>query len=199
MRGVSSVRQIVLIVYIALSVVSCISIPLSRANRPLNPLLFGMNDARTGVERYYVLQKTHNEAYRLGRGVSYAGIKEIELDIPSEAQSIPLTQHTDFAGVTFKVKNTQKNFHLFSLTDKLKPVVVDGKDIDHRDFSQNLVLIKGRKLSVISDKTPWVKNRTGYNYGATRKDIMLVKNGKSLNGTVQSNNPGQMVQRIPKS
>lgn len=186
MRGIAKICLLVWVICVVLCVVGCIRIPLCRAKRPLNPLLFGWNDARSGVERYYVLQKTHNEAYRLGRGVSYAGINEIELEIPSDAKSLPLTHYTDFAGVTFKVKNTQKNFHLFSLTDKLEPVVVDGKDIDHRDFSRNPVLKKGRKLLVISDKTPWVENRTGYNYGATRKDIMLVKNGKSVNGPVQS-------------
>ena len=185
MKGIAKIC-ILLIICVVLSVVSCVRIPLCRANRSYNPLLFGLKNARTGTERYYVLQKTHEEAYRLGIGVSYAGIKEIELEIPSDAQSIPLTQYTDFAGVTFKVKNTQKNFHLFSLTDEMKPIIVDGIDIDNRDFSQNPLLRKGIKLLVISDKTLWVENRTGYNYGATRKDIMLVKNGKSVNGPIQS-------------
>ena len=187
MRGVDKLCWIILCLGIVLLSSCCSKKNLSSfSKRTLNPLQFGLNETCTGVDCYYILQRTHKEASRLGVGVSYAGIKEIELDIPSDAQSIPLTQYTDFAGVTFKVKNTQKNFHLFSLTDKLKPVMVDGKDIDHRDFSQNPVLRKGKKLLVISDKTPWVENRTGYNYGATRKDIMLVKNGKSVNGTVQS-------------
>ena len=91
MRGVFIARQIILIVCIALFAISYIRIPISRIKGTVNPLQFGLNEARTGAERYYVLQKTHNEAVRLGAGVSYAGIKDIELDIPSNAKSLPLT------------------------------------------------------------------------------------------------------------
>jgi hypothetical protein len=132
------------------------------------------------------LQRTHKEAERLGVGVSYKGIKEIHLEIPSNAQSIPLTHYTDFAGVTLQVENKQKNFSLFSLASELLPVAIDGKEIDNRDFSHNQTLRSGTKMLVIEDETPWVENRIGHDYGATRKDIMLIKNGKSKNGPVQS-------------
>ena len=152
----------------------------------LNPLQFGLNQAKTGEERYLVLQKTHKEAARLGVGVSYAGIDKIQLTIPQGAKTLPLTHYTDFAGVTFQVENKQKNMYLFSLLAELTPVTVTGKEIDGQDFSRNMVLRTGKKLLVVNDETPWVENRKGHDYGAVRKEIMLVKNGKSSNGPVQS-------------
>lgn len=152
----------------------------------ISPLQFGLNEAKTGVDCYYVLQKTHNEAYRLGVGVSYSGVKELFLEIPEGAHSLPLTSFTDFAGVSLKVKNTQKDFFLFSMSNKLTSVDLNGEEIEGRDFTMNPILKSGRKLLVIKDKTPWVENRIGYNYGAIRKDIMLVENGWGGNATVQS-------------
>ena len=184
--GIRCVHQVALVVCIVLGAISCSRIPISRTKGTVNPLQFGLNEARTGAERYYVLQKTHNEAVRLGTGVSYAGIKEIELDIPSNAKSLPLTYYTDFAGVVLKVKNTQKDLYLYSLFDDLASVSVTGNEINRRDFSSNPTLKDGQKLLVIVDKTPWVENRIGYDYGATRKDIMLLKDGTSENGPVRS-------------
>lgn len=152
----------------------------------ISPLQFGLNEAKTGVDCYYVLQKTHNEAYRLGVGVSYSGVKELFLEIPENAHSLPLTSFTDFAGVSLIVKNTQKDFFLFSMSNMVTSVDLNGEEIDGRDFTLNPILKSGRKLLVIKDKTPWVENRIGYNYGATRKDIMLVENGRGGNATVQS-------------
>lgn len=175
-----------LAVFVVLCISGCVRIPIKKANRSLNPCQFGLNEARTGEERFYVLQRTHEAALKMGAGVSYTGIKEIVLDIPPDAKSLPLTHNTDFAGVSIVVNNNQKNFYLFSLSSKLIAVKVDGREIDNSDFSGNSILKVGKKLLVISDKTPWIEKRIGYDYGATRKDIMLVENGKSENGPVQS-------------
>lgn len=164
---------------------SCKRWPLEQKNRMISPLQFGLNEAKTGADRYYVLQRAHNEAYRLGVGVSYSGIKELFLEIPKDAQSLPLTDYTDFAGVSLKVENTQKDFFLFSMSKKLTSVNVNGEEIDSRDFTMNPVMKSGKKLLIIKDKTLWVENRIGYNYGATRKDIMLVENGLGGNASVQ--------------
>lgn len=156
------------------------------AIQTINPIQYGLKKAKTGEERYYVLHRTHKEAQQLGVGVSYAGIKEIQIEIPSNPHSIPLTSYTDFAGATITVENKQKDFSLFSISAALTSVEVKGKEIDNQDFSQNPVLKLGNKMLIITDKTPWVENRIGYDYGATRKDIMLVKDGKSESGPVQS-------------
>ena len=176
-----------LLVFLTEFLTSCTNTHIPHSSiRTVNPIQYGLNEAKTGVERYYVLQQTHKEAERLRTGVSYKGIKELQMEIPSNAQSIPLTHYTDFAGVTFQVENKQKDFPLFSLSSELIPVAIDGKEIDSRNFSQNQILSSGTKLLVIKDETAWVENRIGYDYGATRKDIMLIKNGKSGNGPVQS-------------
>ena len=135
-----------------------------------NPLQFGLNEAKTGEECYYVLQRTHKEVQRLGVGVTYKGIKKIDIVIPNKANSIPITHFTDFAGVTFQVENKQKNIFLFSLSSELTSVAVNGTEIDNGDFSRNQILSSGIKMLVVKDNTPWVDNRIGYNYGATRKD-----------------------------
>ena len=152
----------------------------------INPLQYGLNDAKTGEERFYVLQRTHEEAKKLGVGVSYEGIDEINIVIPKGASSIPITHYTDFAGVKLNVENQQNSIYLFSLTSKLLPVKVAGKEIDNGNFSKNSILCHGVKLLMVKDKTPWVNKRKGHDYSLTRKDIMLVRNGKSSNGPVQS-------------
>ena len=152
----------------------------------VNPLQYGLNEAKTGEERYYVLQHTHEEAKRLGVGVSYDGVKTIDLTIPAKAKPIPLTHYTDFAGVTIRVDNNQKGLYLFTLSADLKPVNVSGEEIDSKDFRNNPTLYSGRKLLVITDKTPWVEKRKGHDYGAMRKDIMLVNNGRGSNEPIQS-------------
>ena len=187
MRGIDKLCWIILCWGIALLSSCCGKMNLvGFSKRTLNPLQFGLNEACTGVDCYYILQRTHKEASRLGVGVSYAGIKEIVLEIPSDAESLPLTQYTDFAGVLLKVKSTQKNIHLFSLTSKSTPVEVEGKEIDNRDFSRNTVMRFGRKMLIVEDKTPWVEKRIGYEQGVTRRDILLVNRGKSKNGPVKS-------------
>lgn len=162
------------------------SLPLNSRSGTLNPLQFGFNDAKTGEERYYVLQRTHKEAERLGVGVSYVGIDEIKLVIPKGAKPLPITHYTDFAGVTIQVENQQKNMFLYSLSADIKPVDVTGEEIDSRDFSKNETLKSGVKLLIVNDSTPWVENRPGHSYGYTRKEIMLLKKGKSGNDPVLS-------------
>lgn len=165
---------------------SCMMTQLVNIEQTINPLQYGLNEAKTGEERYYVLKKTHDEAQKLGVGVSYYGIHKIDLEIPKGAKPIPITHYTDFAGVTFQVKNTQKDLYLFSLSAKLLPVEITGQEIDSRDFSNNDVLRTGLKLLIVNDSTPWVENRAGHNYGAIRKEVMLVRQGYSRNGPVQS-------------
>lgn len=186
MRGISFSRLVLLCIITLISVSGCKIIPKHSVKRAVNPLQYGLIEAKTGEDRYFVLLRTHQEAQRLGVDVSYAGINRIDLTIPSNAKPIPLTRNTDFADVIIRVDNKQKSLYLFTLSVDLKPVSVSGEEIDSKDFENNPTLYAGRKLLVITDKTPWVENRKGHDYGATRKDIMLVRNGKGGNSTVQS-------------
>ena len=155
------------------------------APKVVNPLDYGLNEAKTGEERYHILLRTHQEARNRGVGVSYAGIGHINVTIPDNAKSIPLTSFTDFAGVTIQVENKKKGMFLYTLSSKLTPIAVDGKDIDDGDFHRYPDLKKGNKLLVIYDKNLWVQERIGYGKGTERKDIMLVRNGRGSNNPVQ--------------
>ncbi len=143
----------------------------------LNPLSFGLNLAKTGMERYKVLFETHQEAIRRGVGVSYAGIDSIEIELPSESTSIPLPNYTNFAGTTITVINNYKPTFLFSLTAKGNAVNITGKDIDAAIFTDVPELKRGSFLLSVKDKKPWVDNRIGYNYSHHRRDVFVVSNG----------------------
>lgn len=186
MKNFTSFRFVFFCIFSLTCVSGCKIISDYCIKQDINPIQYGLSEAKTGEDRYNILLRTHTEALRLGVGVSYAGIKRIELSIPSNAKPIPLTHYTDFADVIIRVDNKQKEMYLFSLSMELIPVTVRGKQIDNRNFSDNPSLKTGSKLLVITDKTPWVDNRRGHDYGATRKDIMLVRNGIGGNSTVQS-------------
>ena len=163
----------------------CASMATGGANKKnLSPYDYGLSKARTGEDRYKVLYNTHVAAAAAGVNVNYSGIGQIDLVIPKDAKSIPLTSVNDFAGVEFNVKNTQKDFYLFSYSVKSNPVKVAKQDIDKGNFKRYPQLRTGRVLLVVSDDNPWVKNREGYSYGHTRKDILLLKNGRAVNKTV---------------
>lgn len=167
----------------------CASVKTGKSrSKDISPYSYGFSQARNGEERFWALYNTHKAAVAAGVNVDYSGIKKIDLEIPQDAKSIPLTAKSDFAGVEFYVKNTQNDFYLFYSAVKAKPVVVSKQDIDKGDFRSYPELNKGRVLLVVSDDNPWVLNREGYDYGHIRKDILLLKNGKAQNKTVMPYN-----------
>lgn len=156
----------------------------------INPLDYGINEAKTGVARYEVLLKCHKKAVKQGAKVSYAGIREIELEIPSKFTSIPLTENTDFAGCTITVTNTKKRACLFAMSSPVEPIVVSAREIDDANFRSVKALNNGTYLLVIIDKNPWADQRLGHDYGHNRNDVMLVKDGKGYNKpTMPYSNP----------
>lgn len=159
-------------------------IPLLTAAKTVSPNDYGLRQAKTDIERYEVLLRTHTQAAERGWDVSYVGIGSISIEIPREAKSIPLAWHTDFGGVRLTVKNVQKKMTLFTMENSMAEVQVSGKEIDKGRFRKIKELRRGTKLLVIEDENMWVKQRKGYNYGATRKDVMAVKRGKAQNGPV---------------
>lgn len=146
----------------------------------------GILNAKTGEKRYQILHDCHNQAVKLGKRISYEGIENIQLEIPEGATPIPLTKHTDFSGVTFEVTNRCKNAYLFYLTRPLKRVSVSCSDIDRGIFNGIPEISSNTCLLVINDQTPWINNRKGYDYGANRKDVMVVRNGKGSPQVVHS-------------
>ena len=156
------------------------------ARQFVNPINYGIKNAKTGEERYNILLKCHEDAIHRGCSISYNGLRTLELEIPSNPKSIPLPPFVDFADACIKVKNNQKDFYLFEMKSDLEPVEVNGTQIDCRNYQAVKSLRKGLGLLVIKDNSPWVENRRGHNYGHTRRDIVLVENGVGKNGPISS-------------
>ena len=145
---------------------------------------YGFRNAKNGTQRARVLYDAQMDAIKRGTTVDYSGIKLIELEITKDFKSIPLTGKDDFKGVEFVVKNDAKNVALFNLTSKSTPIDVDKQLLDGRNFRSIPKLCHGEHLLVIQDNNLWVDNRIGHNYGHTRKDILLIKDGISQNTVI---------------
>lgn len=178
--------EVAILLLVSLSSWGCAVSQNANGKMAVNPLQYGLKEAKTGEDSYRVLLRTHQEAQKMGAGVSYAGIEHIDVTIPDNAKPIPLTHYTDFAGVTIQVENKKKGIFLFTLSSKLTPVSLKGEEIDSGDFTHHPVLRSGNKLLVIYDKTLWVQERKGYGKGTERKDIMMVRDGRGGNSPVKS-------------
>ena len=156
----------------------------------LSPLDFGLREAKTDIDRFYVLKRCHDYAITTGAAVDYHGIDSIRLEIPMDAQNIPLSYYTDFAGVKMIVNNANKNFWFFKMFQESTPVEITGSEIDKGDFRDNSSLKTGNKMLIIEDSIPWITERIGYEGTALckRKDILLLRKGRALNHTIQPYN-----------
>lgn len=153
---------------------------------------YGLENAQNGLERFEIIRKAHEKAISIGAAISYRGLDRIELEIPKGAKSIPLPFDTDFAGVEISVKNTMAPyFTLFMLSQEMAEVEVTKEQIESGLFNTVCGLNRGKKILVIEDETPWVINRKGYSYGATRRDILFLKRGKAQNTVTASYNNEQ--------
>ena len=154
----------------------------------LSPLDYGLKEAKTDIERYEVLYRTHAEAIRQNQKVSYAGIDTIRIQILQKAKSIPLPDETDFAGVVIVVKNESRLCYLFKRTENVDSISIAASDIDKGRFNTYPQLKRGRILLFIMDATPWVKERIGHKNGSIRKDILYIENGKARNHIIMPYN-----------
>lgn len=171
-------RRVVALVLLLLS--------LRVAAKTVNPLDYGLKMAKSGEERYYALKRCHEDAANRGFDISYNGIDRIELTIPKDATTLPLTRLTDFAGVRLVVENRQNDFMLFKMQGKAELINIDGHTIDSGELKQYDQLRQGTKLLLIQDENPWINTRLGYNSSTVykRKDILVLKNGKAQNKTI---------------
>lgn len=198
-------RTFVVFITACLCLASC-SAGYGSARQPgtISPLDYGLAKAKSGEERYKILYETHSRAVSTGLRVSYEGITRIDLVVPKDAKSIPLTSDNDFSNIVLNVLNNQADIYLFSLVQKPQSITVSKNEIDQGVFRGNTILSKGRHLLSISDQKPWVENRSGYSYGHTRKDILLIENGRASNKTVMPYNnsdsqPTCLVYSLPYS
>lgn len=164
-----------------ISIIILLLLPLLLIGQNLTPIEFGFLEAQTDKQRYDVLLKTHQEARERGLGVSYEGVPDFSLTVTHETKSIPLSDYTDFAGVRITIANNSHNHTLFTLTQPLDSVFTNREQLNRGNFGKTKELRDGLKLLVIEDKIPWVYRRQGYAYGAQRRDILLLKNGRAIN------------------
>ena len=182
--------RIVAVVLCALFVFSCSSLKNGgrRIHKDISPYDFGLSRAKTGIERYEVLLRTHKAAIAAGVNVDYTGIKKISIEIPQSFTPIPLTQYNDFMGCTIEVLNKSKNAWLFTSSIKGKDIAVSKASIDNGDFSKIPALAKGKFILLIEDMNPWVIQRKNHDYGHQRQDLLLIENGKAVNSVVMPYN-----------
>ena len=185
-----------LILVILFYATGCVSNALTVSYKgSVSPNVYGLQQAKTGEERYEILLRTHKEAVQKGLMVDYRGIDTINLTIPKGAESIPLGPINDFNGAVFNVTNQNQDVYLFSYVNKAEPIDVPAHLIDKGLFLEIPRLNSGKKLLVIEDQNPWVENRKGYSYGHIRRDILLLKHGKAQNQTIM---PYDNPQSLPK-
>ncbi len=151
----------------------------------VKPQDFGLLSANNGVERYWALYNAHKEATRLGTVVDYSGIGNLSIEIPKDAKSIVINGSQDFNGLKLTVKNNGvKDFFLFVSKKKTKNIDISQSIIDGRDFRSIKELRDGVRLLLIRDANLWVENRAGHDYGAERRDVLLLINGIAQNSSV---------------
>ncbi len=145
---------------------------------------YGWSKAKTGEQRATVIYRAQRAAVNEGGVVDYSGLTEIDLEITEKFKTIPLTGRDDFSGITFNVTNKAQNTYLFSRSNRSVRVNVPKNLLDGDDFTSVPELAKGEVLLIIEDQNLWVDNRAGREYGHTRKDILLIKDGKSQNKVI---------------
>ena len=162
-----------------LAVCSCLT-----AQGQLSPLDFGLHEATSDSARYWVLYHTHRTAADSGVAVSYKGIDTIQIRIPADAKSLPLTDSNDFGHVVMVVKNNARSLFLFASTPKMEPLPYpDSNDlnnvIDEGHYFALDTLREGRWLLEVTDSTLWVDNREDHTYGHYRNELIRVSDGIS--------------------
>lgn len=153
--------------------------------KTISPYDYGLQEAKNGEERYWAIYNTHLEAIKQNATVNYSGIKQLNIEIPENARRIPISEETDFCGLRLSVSNTKrKDFTLFYYEKEVSEIDVSKDCFTTYSFEEYPELRTGSVLLIVEDSNPWVEKRIGFNYGATRRDILLLKNGRSVNKTI---------------
>ena len=156
----------------------------STKKQSMSPIDFGLFEAQSDSERYEVLYKTHVAALKAGVDVDYSGIDTLTIEVTKSSERIPLGRVSDFKGLRLRVRNKSKLTYLFERKQATKSITIDKSLLDGEDFSSVPELAMGLYQLVIEDQNPWVAKREGYNYSATRRDILLICDGLSRNNPV---------------
>ncbi len=175
--------------WIFVNVLLLITTILNAQNDSLTPKMFGLDKAKSDVERYYILYKMHKSANLFNKPVSYNGIGELDIEIPADARPIPLNGSCDFQHLVLNVTNNSKAIYLFSFTQSTDTIHVSKEQVDNGDFSDIARMDSASAyLLILQDDSVWVNQRQGHSYGHTRKDILLVDKRHALNRTIMPYN-----------
>lgn len=166
-------------------------------NNTLNPIMFGILEV-DNTKTYNCLLETHINAKNIGNSVTYKGINDIDIIIPNNPQTIPLNDNIDFAGCTISVINNIKDLALFNYNSDTLDITIPKEEIGNTKYNgyTNEELKNNTYLLIISDLNPWIQNRTGYSYGHTRKDIILVSDSTGFNDVVSTYNNEDSIPEI---
>lgn len=154
----------------------------------INPLNFGLREAKDGKARFEALMACHRQAVESQRPISYSGIDTIELEIPKDARTLPLPYNTDFAGVVIKVKNNSgRRFTLFTLHSDIdpQPIKIEKGQIDAGNYQSFSELSVGYNLLVVKDRTPW-SYLIEVGSPVYRSDVVVIDGGRALNSPIYS-------------
>lgn len=160
----------------------------AQAQDTISPLNFGLREAQNGQERFAALARAHKAAAEKDLPISYRGIDTLRLEIPSDAEPLPLTHEADFGGVVLIVKNNSKDLFLYSRIKYAEEIEISREDLnlEHGSRITNTIPAMGMGLLILTDQEPWVAERKGYSYPVMRKDIILLHDQTPLNGPVAS-------------
>lgn len=159
-----------------------------RAQDTINPLGYGLREASDGVARYRVLQQAHKAAAEKDLPISYRGIDTLRLEIPADAEPLPLTHDADFGNAVVMVKNNGKDISLFSRVQYAEEIEISSEELDfeNREHIKNALPAMGTGLLILTDEEPWVAERKGYSYPVMRKDVIMLHDRQPLTRPVAS-------------
>ena len=152
-------RKLLTIIILLMSVSICQG---QEQKEPVSPCWYGLDEAKTDVERFYALYNTHVAALELGVDVNYDGVDKLDIEIPADAKPIPLTSYNLFKNLVLNVKNNSKHFFLFEMVQPADSIVVDKELIDKGHFESVKELRTGNYLLILRDDSLWVDQRQGY-------------------------------------
>lgn len=170
-------------IFVATALIVAFNSLVFTAMAQISPYNFGLREARDGIDRYWAMYNAHAEALAQGMEVSYEGIDTLDIELPSDYQTIPLGPHTDFSGLILYVTNNVRHGTLFSLESPSEPVALDKMLVDGGDFRDVPALADGDKLLILTDLHPWTE-RIGYGYRILRRDILLLRDGIAANAPI---------------
>ena len=144
-------RKLLTIIILLMSVSICQG---QEQKEPVSPCWYGLDEAKTDVERFYALYNTHVAALELGVDVNYDGVDKLDIEIPADAKPIPLTSYNLFKNLVLNVKNNSKHFFLFEMVQPADSIVVDKELIDKGHFESVKELRTGNYLLILRDDSP---------------------------------------------